>query len=432
MREALAGLTTRGRAFVAAGVTAVVCAVLLGQPALTRVGVLVTAVPLVTTYVLGRARYRLALVRTVTPQVVPAGQPAQVHLDVTNEGRTPSGVLLLEDRIPYVLGSRPRFVLDGIRHGWRRRVGYQVRSDVRGRFEIGPMTVRVSDPFGMVEVGRAFHSITPLVVTPRVVPLPVVPLEGAWNGSGDNRPRAFAGGSAEDVTVREYRQGDDLRRVHWRSSARMGELMVRREEQPWQQRATVFLDQRIRAHAGQGLASSLEAAVQAAASVVVHLTDRGYAVRLVTASGEEEVPPWHARGGRGSDSLPLLEALAVVQPSDHLRIDTSWMAEHGRGDLVVAVLGAVADTDLAVLRRVHGHASAAVAVVLDVLGWASARGSDRSAAEALAAQGWRTTGWSHGERLDVAWERLGARPGAARVAGGAHLDAAAGATGGAR
>lgn len=415
MREALAGLTTRGRAFVAAGVTAMVCAVLLAQPALVRVGVLVTAVPLVTTYVLGRARYRLALVRTVTPQVVPAGQPAQVHLDVTNEGRTPSGVLLLEDRIPYVLGSRPRFVLDGVRHGWRRRVGYQVRSDVRGRYEIGPMTVRVSDPFGMVEVGRAFHSITPLVVTPRIVPLPVVPLEGAWNGSGDNRPRAFAGGSAEDVTVREYRQGDDLRRVHWRSSARMGELMVRREEQPWQQRACVFLDQRVRAHAGQGLASSLEAAVQAAASIVVHLTDRGYAVRLVTASGEEEVPPWHA-GRSGTDSLPLLEALAVVQPGDQPRIDTSWLGEQGRGDLVVAVLGAVRDEDLAVLRRVQGHASATVAVVLDVLGWASSRGSDRSAAEALAAQGWRTTRWSHGERLDVAWERLAGRPGAARAA----------------
>ncbi len=57
------------------------------------------------------------------------------------------------------------------------------------------------------------------MVTPRVLPLPPVPLSGAWTGSGDNRPRAFASGSAEDVTVREYRRGDDLRRVHWRSSA---------------------------------------------------------------------------------------------------------------------------------------------------------------------------------------------------------------------
>ena len=65
MREALSGLTVRGRACLAAGITAVVCAILLGQPTLTRVGVLVAALPVLTAYVLGRSRYRLALVRSV-------------------------------------------------------------------------------------------------------------------------------------------------------------------------------------------------------------------------------------------------------------------------------------------------------------------------------------------------------------------------------
>ena len=122
MREALSGLTLRGRAFVAGGLTAIVCAVLMGQPALTRVGVLVVALPLVTAAFIGRGRYRLALVRTVSPQVVAAGQPARVNLALANEGRTPSGVLLLEDQVPYVLGTRPRFVLEGIGQGWRRQV----------------------------------------------------------------------------------------------------------------------------------------------------------------------------------------------------------------------------------------------------------------------------------------------------------------------
>ena len=157
------------------------------------------------------------------------------------------------------------------------------------------MSVRVSDPFGLVELGRSFRSTVSLTVTPRTVPLPPIPLGGAWTGSGDNRPRAFAIGSAEDVTVREYRRGDDLRRVHWRSSARIGELMVRREEQPWQSRATLFLDNRMRAHRGQGIASSLEAAVSAAASIAVHLSQRGFTVRLVTAAGEDPNNAWHYR-----------------------------------------------------------------------------------------------------------------------------------------
>src|SRR6478609_2170013 len=196
MREALAGLTVRGRAFLAAGVTAIVCAIVLDQSALTRVGILVLALPLLTAWVVGRNRYRLALVRTVTPQLVAAGQPARVTLTLSNEGRTPNGVLLLEDHVPYVLGTRPRFVVEGISKGWKQTVTYQVRSDVRGHFEIGPMSVRVTDPFGLVELGRTFRTTVPLTVTPRTVPLPQIPLGGAWTGSGDNRPRAFATGSA--------------------------------------------------------------------------------------------------------------------------------------------------------------------------------------------------------------------------------------------
>lgn len=406
MREALAGLTLRGRAFVAGGVAAIVCAVVLGQPALTRVGVLVLALPIVTAFVLARGRYRLALVRTVTPQLVTAGQPARVSLALTNEGRTPSGVLLLEDQIPYALGTRPRFVLEGIGFGWRRHVTYQVRSDLRGRFELGPMSVRVGDPFGMVELGRAFRTTVPLTVTPRTVPLPSIPLGGSWTSSGDNRPRAFALGSAEDVTVREYRHGDDLRRVHWRSSARLGELMVRREEQPWQSRATLFLDNRLRAHRGQGAASSLEAAVSAAASIAIHLTQRGFNIRLVTASGEEPGGSWHFREAE-MNTGPLLEALAVVEPVPAQRVDTGWLSEHSQGGVTIAVLGGVEATDVPVLRRMQHHTDAALAIALDVEAWVSPARGTGGATPLLAQQGWRAVPMRPQDRLDAVWQELG-------------------------
>jgi uncharacterized protein (DUF58 family) len=406
VREALRSLTVRGRAFAAAGISAVVCAVLLGQPALTRVGVLLVALPLITAFVVGRSRYRLALVRTVQPQIVPAGQPARVRLTITNEGRTPSGALLLEDHVPYVLGSRPRFVLEGVAHGWRRRITYQVRSDIRGQFQIGPMTVRASDPFGLVELGRAFRTTVPLTVTPRTVPLPLIPLGGGWTGSGDNRPRAFATGSAEDVTVREYRHGDDLRRVHWRSSARIGELMVRREEQPWQSRATVFLDNRVTTHRGHGIASSLETAVSAAASIAVHLSHRGFMVRLVTASGEDTTGAWHFRDA-DLNTGPLLEALALVVPAQQSRLDTSWLSEPTGGGLTVAVLGDISDPDLPVLRRMQHHTTSALALALDVGAWASVNGGNGGASALLAQQGWRSVSLGPRDRLEAAWQELG-------------------------
>jgi len=422
VRNGLAGLTVRGRAFIAAGVSAVICAIILGQPALTRVGVLVIAMPLVSAFVIGRARYRFALVRTISPQLIEAGQPARVELQLINEGRAPTGVLLLEEHLPYVLGNRPRFVLEGIAHGWRRHVTYQVRSDIRGKFEIGPMTVRVNDPFGLVELGRSFTTSVPLVVTPRTVPLPLIPLSGALTGSGDNRPRAFASGSAEDVTVREYRQGDDLRRVHWRSSARFGELMVRREEQPWQSRATLFIDNRLIAHRGHGVASSLEAAVAAAASIAVHLSQRGFAVRLVTAHGEDPGTVWHDRASV-TNTGPLLESLAVLEQTKSPTIDTSWLAESSHTGLTVAVLGAINDRDHPVLRRMQLHAGSALALALDVHSWSgpSSGGSHREQAW-LASQGWRAVTLSPRDRLPAAWQELG------RVASNLSLSNVHGAT----
>lgn len=408
MREALAGLTIRGRAFLAAGVSAIVCAIALGQSTLTRVGVLLIALPLVTAYVVGRGRYRLSLARAVSPQVIPAGQPARVVLTLRNDGRMPTGALKIEEHVPYALGSRPRFVLDGVEHGWHGSFEYPVRAEARGRYELGPMTVRVSDPFGMVELARAFRTTTPLLVTPRTVPLPAISLGGSLSGSGDQRPRSFAGGSAEDVTVRDYRRGDELRRVHWRSSARAGQLMVRREEQPWQTRATVFLDNRIGAHRGQGLASSLEVAVSVAASVALHLSSRGYTVRLVTAAGEHPDTAWHNRNAAVSTGR-LLESLAMVEPVAATALDTGWLGEQGSGALTVAVVGGLAGPDLAVLRRVQHHAGLALAFALDVEAWGASRTGTGGATGWLAQQGWRTTTLLPDDRLERAWQQLGLR-----------------------
>ena len=430
MREALAAMTTRGRAFVAAGITALVCAMVLGQEDLLRVGALLVALPLVTVFFVGRSRYRLGLVRSVSPSQVSAGKEARVQLDLTNDGRMPTGLLLLEDQVPYVLGTRPRFVVDRMATGRKRKVGYVVRSDVRGKYTIGPLAVRVSDPFGLVELNRTFSSTTSLTVVPRVVPLPPIPLSGAWTGSGDNRPRAFASGSAEDVTVREYRQGDDLRRVHWRSSARVGDLMVRREEQPWQSRATLFLDNRQLSHRGRGAASSLEHAVSVAASIAVHLVQRGFTLRLVTASGEEQGGSWHERGhekaGAARDIAPLLESLAVVAHAERPDLDTRWLQDPGHSGLLVAVVGGVADHDKAAFSRMRHTAATAMAVALDVDAWgALGRGRverDAPGAVWLRARGWQAVGASPSTPLGAVWQELGLAAGvAARGAAGGRL-----------
>ena len=131
--------------------------------------------------------------------------------------------------MPYTLGDRARFVIDRIEPRGAREMAYRVRADVRGRYHVGPLTVRLADPFGLVELARSF-SAAAITVTPPIVPLPPGRLTGSWTGGGGSRARMIASAGEDDVAPREYRHGDDLRRVHWRSTARRGELMVRREE----------------------------------------------------------------------------------------------------------------------------------------------------------------------------------------------------------
>ncbi|MFI5098992.1 MAG: hypothetical protein ACHQE5_00510 [Actinomycetes bacterium] len=104
MRQALRGLTTRGRCFLGAGGASALCALLFGQRDLLRIAVLVAALPLVSAVVVSRTRYRIASSRRLEPARAPVGSDARVVLRLENVSRLPTGLLLLEDRIPYVLG----------------------------------------------------------------------------------------------------------------------------------------------------------------------------------------------------------------------------------------------------------------------------------------------------------------------------------------
>ena len=149
IRPALSGLTTPGRSFISAGIASAICAVLLGQEDLLRVAVLLVALPLGCAAMLTRARYRIGLTRTVTPVRVSAGSPLRVRLELQNLARLTTRVLLAEDRVPYALGAPPRFVLDRMPGGQQAAVTYSLRAEVRGRYPIGPLRLRVADPFGM-------------------------------------------------------------------------------------------------------------------------------------------------------------------------------------------------------------------------------------------------------------------------------------------
>src|ERR1700722_410534 len=278
----LSGLTTRGTSFLAAGVAATLAGIALPEKSRLCVGVALIGLPVFSLIAARRARYRLSCSRLISPPRVPAGSTAHVTLRLHNISKMPTGLLLAEDAIPYALGPRPRYVLDNIERRGIRNLSYSLRSDLRGRFEIGPLQLRVADSFGLVEITRSLSGRTTFIVTPRVVALARTVISRSWAGEGEGRARLAAMAGEDDVIPREYRDGDELRRVHWKSTARYGELMVRREEQQWRNHAVLLLDTRRSAHAGTGAGSSFETAISAAASVGVHVAQEGLTGQFIT------------------------------------------------------------------------------------------------------------------------------------------------------
>ncbi|MFD0055756.1 DUF58 domain-containing protein [Streptomyces sp. NPDC005047] len=416
IRTALTGLTTRGRSFLAAGIAAAVCAYVLGQSDLLRVGLLLSVLPLVCAAVLYRTRYRVAGSRRLSPERVPAGSEARVHLRVDNVSRMPTGLLMLQDRVPYVLGPRPRFVLDRVEPGGRREVSYRVRSDLRGRYPLGPLQLRLTDPFGLCELTRSFSTYDTLTVIPRVEALPPVRLSGEAKGYGEGRQRTLALAGDDDVIPRGYRHGDDLRRVHWRSTARYGELMVRREEQPQRARCTVLLDTRGLAYEGAGPDSPFEWAVSGAASVLVHMLERGFSVRLLTDTGTS-VPGEGTDGFAGAsqgtaDAAGLMmDTLAVIDHSDGTSLSPAYdLLRGGNEGLLVAFFGDLDEEQAAVAARMRQRSGGAVAFVLDSGAWARGPAdvpgpSDRSEERLrmLREAGWTAVSVPYGATLEELW-----------------------------
>ncbi|MER6901773.1 DUF58 domain-containing protein, partial [Amycolatopsis sp. NPDC000740] len=295
-----------------------------------------------------------------------------------------------EDGVPYALGSRPRFVVERLPHDRRVLLRYPLRPAMRGIQQVGPLRATITDPFGLCEFERELIGHSRLVVVPRVVPLWGLP-GGAGAGAGDDGSvRLHSGQGEPDVIVRHYRTGDDMRKVHWRSTARRDEIMVRIEERPWRGGTTVLLDHRAAAHHGSGPTASLEWAVSFAASVSLHLRRTGHRVRLVTEHGVS-LADSPGDGGEGYDNL-VLDALAALQPA-HQR-DVTLGHDPAEGQELIAILGTVSAESVHELTRYRARGVRSLAVLLDTPTWAGSASPDhlaaatKESAELLRGAGW--------------------------------------------
>jgi uncharacterized protein (DUF58 family) len=262
----------------------------------------------------------LKITREVAPAKVPRGNAAIATVRVTNAGRRGTRPLAAVDSCG---ATTVRVELPGLARGASRFVSYRLETARRGEFPIGPLLLHTADPLGLVRRARAYGQPATLLVRPRTAALPMLASGRTASIEGPTSDTAPSG-TVTFHALREYVMGDDLRHIHWRTTARTGTLMVRQLVDSSLPVTTVILDTRAASYPGEEAARhdalterEFDIAVDAVATVAASMALAGFPVTLLTTDGTRH----ETRSARAAGAL--LDLLAVVETSQDGELATT-------------------------------------------------------------------------------------------------------------
>ncbi|MFP5579272.1 MAG: DUF58 domain-containing protein [Acidimicrobiia bacterium] len=314
---------------------------LLGLTELYAIGAAIGLLAVVCALWVALRRLDIVVSRGVRPSRVHVGNPCTVEIEVRNRAGRATPVLRLLDPVTGTAGADLLLAPIGLRRS--TSVAYRLPTNKRGIVTVGPMQVAMSDPFGLSSTRSPAAPPVDVTVLPRVDDIPPLPRSVGPDPDGTAETGSLGRSGEDFAALRPYIVGDDLRRVHWPSSARTGDLLVRQHDIPWQGRVCVVLDLR-RPSTDE---VTLERAISAAASVLRAHLRRGDHVRLVTTTGVD------SGYGVGASHLDgLLEYLAVAGPSSSGSLRMAMeLVERGASGAVVLVTGTLSSADVELFER---------------------------------------------------------------------------------
>ncbi len=311
-------LTSRGRVVLVASAVMAAAAWMFGVQELYSLALAMVVVTVATLVWVATRRWQIDVTRVVHPGRVAAGQEARVELSIRNASTRSSPPV--EARDPFDGGRRrARFDVAPLGPGETRGGSYRLPSARRGLYRLGPLEVRLTDPLGLASRTKTTASVTSLTVHPAYELLPMATRSSRPEDDlRVSRPTSGSGGS-EFHTLREYVAGDDLRHVHWPTTARLDDLVIRQPEHFRQGRTTVIADLRASVHDDD----SLERVLSAVASLALSALAAGRQARVVTTGG------YDSGMGRGRRHGPaILDALAAA--AAHRPATAPLLAKLGR------------------------------------------------------------------------------------------------------
>ena len=329
-------MTRAGWAVAAMGVLLGASGVVAHQPALLVLAVGCLAA-LICSVVTKAVRPRLDLERRLGRSRVTAGEGIAVALVVTNASARPSAATVAVDSLE---GEPVRVAIPAMGGHGSRTVGYDLPAGRRGVFTLAPLVVSRPDPLGLTRIAPLTSDEDLTVwVHPRTIP--VAPIPAGYQLSEDGpRGSDVQQGALVFHSLREYVVGDDIRHIHWRSSAHAGDLLVRETLETTTPTAAVVLDTRRGVHTE----ASFEEAIEIAASLVTASLPHGVPVILATTGG---------RSLSAADSEDALDELAAVTLDDGDEAALSGLGRSGsptsRSNGLVFVTGSPGAADAAAI-----------------------------------------------------------------------------------
>lgn len=298
----------------------------------------------------------VTVAKHVSPPRVPAGDPARVDIELTNESRVTSPVLRLHDSVTGTRGVR--LSIAPLPPGGSTHGAYRLPTTRRGVLELGPTRIDDVDPLGLARRSRHVGATVRLIVHPTIEPIPPRRVPSGDDPLLGQELRRSLGLSDEEFDgLRAYSPGDDLRRVHWPSSARHDELQVRQFRPPRHGRLTVAIDTRPPGDSRE----ALDVTTSVAASITASVLEAGDAARVEATDGRSTPL---VIGRTGLD--PILEFLALIEGGSE---DIHAAVPTDTGTVVVVSADPVIATDRRARRALAARLRARVVVTCDVARW---------------------------------------------------------------
>lgn len=308
--------------------------------------------------------------RTTRTQV---GQWADERLWARNISPLPKSWLEIEDKTD-LPGHHTATVINLPGRGFR---SWRVRTDCRqrGRYTLGPVNIASEDPFGLFRLERNTGATHNILVYPRTVELPhlfLPPNDLPGDSSLQRRTHHITPNAS---SVRDYVYGDSFNRIHWRSTARMGKLMVKEFDAEPSSEIWLILDMGKKAHAGSGEESTEEYGVTIAASIAKRYLDANFSVGLITYGSDQIVIP----AERGSAQLNrVMDALALVRATSLIPLEDVLIAESnrfGRHTTVVVITPNSGQEWLLAMRHLTQRKARLVVILLEAASFGRVDGS---------------------------------------------------------